>query len=76
MRDFPLIKSLKDPDDKTRIPIGHKYSEYPIIVEGNKTIVHIPVKETETFENATKDIENIDKYSFNKIIITDRHTVA
>ena len=68
MEDFPLIKSLQEKDDKTPLPRGHKYVEYEVIVEGEKMTVHIPEKESATFEEALGGSERMDKYSFSKIM--------
>ncbi len=68
MSEFPLIQSLGKTNDKTPLPKGHKYQKYMVVVEGQKLVVHIPLKETETFETTWGDRTSMDKYSFNKLM--------
>ena len=51
MSDFPLIKSLENPnpDNKTPLPRGLKYAEMKVIVENEEHTVHVPEREAMKF---------------------------
>ena len=69
MKDFPLIKSLQTPDERTPLPRGHKYTQHEVVVEGDTITVNIPEKESDKFaEFIAENQGSVDKYSFNKIM--------
>ena len=69
MAEFPLIKSLQTPDDKTPLPKGHKYTKHDVVVEGENITVNIPEKESNRFQSFIEESGgDLDKYNFNKIM--------
>jgi len=68
MKEFPLIRSLQEKNDKTSLPKGHLYEKLSVKVEGEEILVHIPKKEVESFTSKCDGDGPLNKYLFNKIM--------
>jgi len=69
MSEFDLIKQLHNPktDEKTATPKGLKYNSHNIAVDGNITVVLVPMRESELFVAEAKSI-NYSTHDFNVLL--------